>query len=296
MKRLSISILVCTVAVAWGCAAFTPRPAVYKNNALNEVFWVNEEFASELARIPGVNTPGSELAAGVSALWSDYRGGAYRDAFTKILATGIPEGRAYCAPLEAALWLYADNPGSAREVLSGYDLDRLLAASWGDCSGARWDEWDEVRARLSDPRLCAYYTRKALRYIPEPKDGKNYLQSPYETLLMKGGDCEDFAALIAEALEYNGWYARLFVVDIHLPGKKLPESHTVATYRDGGKWYFIQGYDGKYLGGGVTGPFDQSNEMADYIAGTIGGETYYYYIFTAFEFIEAYKPLSRGRP
>ncbi len=35
--------------------------------------------------------------------------------------------------------------------------------------------------------LCAYYTKKALRYIAERNDGKNYLQSPYETILMQGG-------------------------------------------------------------------------------------------------------------
>jgi hypothetical protein len=296
MKRFVALVLICLAAGTFGCAAFTPRPAVYKNDALNQVFWVDEDFAAELARIPGVNTPGSPLAAGVSALWADYRGGGYRDAFEKILGTGKPEARAYCAPLEAILWLYADDPSSTREVLADYGLDELLAASWGECAGSRWDEWDEVRARLSAPPLCAYYTKKALRYIAERNDGKNYLQSPYETTLMKGGDCEDFAALIVEALEYGGWHTRLFTVDIYRHEKKLLESHTVACFWDAGKWYFIQGYDGKYLGGGVTGPFDQANAMADYIAGSIGGQTNDYYIFTVFEFIEAYKPLSRSTP
>ncbi len=296
MKKIVIFILLASIAAAWGCAAFTPRPAVYKNDALNEVFWADETFAAELARIPGVNTPTSPLAAGLPALWADYRSGGYKDAFEKILGTPNPEARAYCAPLEAILWLYADNPASARELLADYDLERLLAASWGGCTGSRWDEWEEIRARLSVPALCAYYTKKALKYIPERNDGKNYLQSPYETILMKGGDCEDFAALIVEALEYGGWYARLFTVDISRDMKKLPDSHTVACYRDGGKWYFIQGYDGKFLAGGVTGPFDQANDMADHIAGSIGGETYYFYIDTVLEFIKAYQPLNRGRP
>jgi hypothetical protein len=296
MKRFPAVVLICMIVIVWGCAAFTPRVPVYRNDALNEVFWADEEFAAELARIPGVNTRVSPLAAGVSAIWYDYRSGGHKDAFEKILGTGKPEARAYCAPLEAMLWLYAENPASARDVLAGYDLDVLLAASWGECAGNRWDEWEEVRARLSAPGLCSYYTRKALKYIPERNDGKNYLQSPYETILMKGGDCEDFAALIVEALEYGGWQARLFTVDIYRQEKKLLESHTVACFWDGGKGYFIQGYDGKYLAGGVTGPFDQPEVMADYIAGSIGGETSDYYIFTVFEFIEAYKPLSRGRP
>jgi hypothetical protein len=296
MKNFLILILVCSAAVVWGCAAFTSRVPVYKNDALNEVFWADENFAAELAKIPGVNTPASPLVAGISALWTDYRRGGYKDAFEKILGTGKPEARAYCAPLEAILWLYADNPPSAREVLADYGLDRLLAASWGECAGSRWDEWEEVRSRLSAPELAAYYTKKALRYIAERSDGKNYLQSPYETILMNGGDCEDFAALIVEALEFGGWHARLFTVDIYRHEKKLLESHTVACFWDGGKGYFIQGYDGKYLAGGVTGPFDQPEIMADYIAGSIGGEADNYYIFTVFEFIEAYKPLSRGKP
>lgn len=296
MKRLSTIALICTIIIVCGCAVLRPKPAVYKNDALNEVFWADEKFAAELAGIPGVNTPASPFAAAVSMVWADYRTGGYKDAFSKILDTGNPEARAYCAPLEAILWLYAENPAFARERLEGYDPDMLLAAAWGECIGNRWDEWEEVRARLSAPYLCVYYTRKALKYIPERDDGKNYLQSPYETILMKGGDCEDFAALIVEALEYSGWHARFFTVDIYRREKKLMESHTVACFWDGGKGYFIQGYDGKYLGGGVTGPFDQPDVMADYIAGSIGGETSSYYIFTVFEFIEAYKPLSRGKP
>ncbi len=84
-------------------------------------------------------------------------------------------------------------------------------------------------------------------------------------------------------------------MDIYRDKKKLLQSHTVACFRDGGKWYFMQGYDGKYLSGAITGPFDQSNDMADRIAGSIGGETYYFYIDTAFEFMKAYKALDRGR-
>jgi hypothetical protein len=296
INRSASVTLVFLIAAVLGCAALTPRPEVYRNDALNRVFWADEKFAAELAKIPGVNTPASPFTAAVTAAWSDYRSGGYKDAFDRVLATGIPDARAYCAPLEALLWLYARDPGSAREILSAYDPEALLAASWGECTGDRWDEWEEVRARLSAPGLCVYYTKKALRYIPERNDGKNYLQSPYETILMKGGDCEDFAALIVEALEYGGWYARLFTVDIMRDPKRLPDSHTVACFRDDGRWYFIQGYDGTYLGGDVTGPFAQAGEMADFIAASVGGETYYFYIHTVLEFIEAYRPLSRKSP
>lgn len=294
MKKYSVIALVCAVIIVMGCAV--SRVPVYKNDALNEVFWADERFAAELAKIPGVNTPDPRMSAAISALWSDRRSGRYSDAFGQLTASGKVEARDYSSPLEAVLWLYAQDPDWAREVLASYTLDGLTASAWGNCTGDRWDEWAEVRARLSVPSLCAYYTRTALRYIPERDDGKNYLQSPYETILMGGGDCEDFAALIVEALEYNGWNARLFTVDIYRHEKKLPDSHTVACFFDGGKGYFIQGYDATYLAGGVTGPFDQPDEMADFIAGTIGGQAYHFYVFTTAEFLDAYKDLNRGRP
>jgi hypothetical protein len=296
MNRLLIIACVGAVLSAWGCAVFAPKVPVYKSDALNEVFWADEGFAAELAKVPGANSGDPRMSAAVSALWADYHGGRFADAFGRIMSVGNAEARAYCSPLEALLWLYEEDPAGAREILAGYSLDDLLTVSWRECNGDRWDEWEEIRARLSAPALCAYYTKNALHYIPERNDGKNYLQSPYETILMKGGDCEDFAALIVEALEYGGWYARLFTVDILRDPKKLPESHTVAAYRDAGAWYFIQGYEGKYLAGGINGPFGQANDVADFIAGSIGGQTYYYYIDTALEFLEAYKALNRGKP
>ncbi len=187
MKKLMVCAGLFALFFSFGCAAFKAKVPVYNNAVLNEIHYSNEEFAAELVKIPGLNTSGSPYTAGLAELWADYRGGAYKGAFEKILATGIVEGRAYCSPLEALLWLYAKDPKSARDILGSYDLTRLLQTSWGDCTGARWDDWGQIRARLSAPELCAYYTQKALKYIPEPNDGKNYLQAPYETILVKGG-------------------------------------------------------------------------------------------------------------
>jgi hypothetical protein len=101
--------------------------------------------------------------------------------------------------------------------------------------------------------------------------------------------------LIVEALESGGYFARLFTVDIYNEDGERLYAHTVAGYRDEHQWHFIQGFDGKYLGGGITGPFDHAYGMAEYIAGSIGGVPLYYYIDTVFEFLEAYQPLNRGR-
>ena len=296
MKLIIFIVFILSILSLTGCGSFQPVVDVYKNSALNAVYHRDEGLAVELSRIPGVNTPDSPYQEEVKALFSDYRSGRYGDAFLKILSIGNREARAYAPVLEALLWLYHDDRREADSLLVDFEITRLLEASWGDCEGTRWDEWEEVRPRLTSPILAGYFTGTALKYIPERADGKNYLQSPYETLLMGGGDCEDFAVLIVEALEFGGYYARLFTVDIWTKDGKINKgTHTVATYREGGMWYFIQGFDGKYLKGEITGPFDTPLAMAEHIAERIDGAPLYYYVDTIIEFIRAYEPLNRGR-
>jgi hypothetical protein len=293
MKKVILFLFFC--GVLSGCVSAS-RPAVYRNDILNDVFAKDKELAIELSRIPGVNTPRSPYGAAIKALSLDYRNPAYRPACEEIMGLGNPTDRPFAPGLEALVWLYSHDPDEARRILVDFDLDTLLSASWGALRGPAWQDWRVVRGRLTAPPFAEYYARTALTYIPERGDGKNYLQSPAETLLMGGGDCEDFAALIIEGLEFGGYYARLFTVDIYTEkGKKL-RSHTVAAYREDHQWYFIQGFDGKYLTGGITGPFDQAYELANYIADSIGGVPLYYYIDTIFEFLEAYEHLNRGRP
>lgn len=277
-----------------GCVSLNARVPVYDNDTLNEIHYRNEELARELANIPGVNTPSSPYLSALATLNSDYRSGRYTHAFEEIREIGSGEYADYPPALEALLWLYRADQGTARKVLADYSLDALLDAAWGDCTGEQWDEWDEVRPRIAAPELAAYFTAHALRYIPERADGKNYLQSAAETLLVGGGDCEDFALLIVEALESGGIFARLFTVDIYNDEGDRLYAHTVAAYRWNHQWYFIQGFDGEFMAGDVTGPFDHAYGMAVYIAGSIGGVPLYYYIDTVFEFLEAYQPLNRG--
>ena len=278
-----------------GCVSLAVQVPVYENDALNEIHYRNQELARELANIPGVNTPLSPYRPALEGLFADYRSGRYGRAFEEIVAIGNGELADYSPGLEALLWLYREDPNTARDVLADYSLDVLLSAAWGDCTGEEWDDWDEVRPRIAAPELAAYFTAHALHYIPERADGKNYLQSASETLLVSGGDCEDFALLVVEALESGGYFARLFTVDIYNEEGERLYAHTVAGYRRDYQWYFIQGFDGEYLAGSVTGPFEHAYEMAEYISGSIGGVPLYYYIDTVFEFLEAYQPLNRGR-
>jgi hypothetical protein len=299
MKKIkataTAAILLSLLTIA-GCAAVKPRVDVYKNEVLNDIFHKDEKMAIELSLIPGVNTPSSRYLDAVKLMYGDYGGmKGFGGAFSAILDAGHPEGRAYSSLLEALLWVYAEDDGTkkAREILVDYSVDRLLDEAWGKCKGERWDEWNEVRMRLSTPAIAAYYTRNALKYIPERKDGKNYVQTPYETLLTGGGDCEDFAVLIVEALEYSGYTSRLFTVDIVTKEGEIIGAHTVALYWEEGKYYFIQGFDGKYLTGEVKGPYIVPVDMAYYIAGSVGGVPLRYYIDTIPQYIEAYKKNER---
>ncbi len=283
-------ILLVSLILTPGCSTINPRVDVYKNEVLNDIFYKHENLAIELSRIPGVNTPKSRYLEAVKLLYKDYKGG-YGKVFSKILDAGHPEERAYSAHLEALLWLYSDEGGQAKakKVLRDYKVESLLEVAWGKCVGERWDEWGEVRMRLSTPASVTYYTRNALRYIPERNDGRNYAQTPYETLLTTGGDCEDFAILIVESLEYSGYKARLFTVDIVTKEGKIMGAHTVATYLEEGKYYFIQGFDGKYLTGEVKGPFVEPTDMAYFISESIGGVPLRYYVDTIQQFIEGYR-------
>ncbi len=290
INKISASFLLMSLILISGCSTIKPRVDVYKNEVLNDIFYKHENLAIELSRIPGVNTPNSGYLEAVNLLYKDYRGG-YGKVFSTILDAGHPNERAYSAHLEALLWIYNKDGGQAKAkgILADYKVESLLEEAWGRCVGKRWDEWGEVRMRLSTPALVAYYTRNALRYIPERKDGRNYAQTPYETLLTTGGDCEDFAILIVESLEYSGYKARLFTVDIVTKEGKIMGAHTVATYVEEGKYYFIQGFDGKYLTGEVKGPFAVPLDMAYFISESVGGVPLRYYVDTIQEFIEGYR-------
>ena len=280
----------------FGCVFSNGPVSVYRNDILDSIYSRDKNFAAELSRIPGTNAVNSPYRDAMKGLFSDYQSGRYREAFEKIIDVGDSGRRPYAPALEAFLWLYRDDPTIARQCLIDFSLETLLSRAWGKCEGERWDMWEEVRMRLTAPELCVYFTKHALRYIPERSDGKNYLQSPSETLMMRGGDCEDFAALIAEGLEFGGYFARLFTVDIYTSEGKVIGTHTVALFRgNDNQHYFIQGFDGKYLAGDITGPFETPEDMARFIAKSVGGVPAYYYIDTPFEFIKGYEHLNRGK-
>lgn len=71
-------------------------------------------------------------------------------------------------------------------------------------------------------------------YVSDPNDplgtGVDYIQTPSETLSLKGGDCDDLAVLYASALESVGVDTAL----IHVPG------HVFVGFKVDGSWHLIE--------------------------------------------------------
>jgi hypothetical protein len=58
------------------------------------------------------------------------------------------------------------------------------------------------------------YIVENFTYVPEP-EGTDYIQSPFETLDLKGGDCEDLAILACSLLENMGIRTYLVLTESH---------------------------------------------------------------------------------
>lgn len=71
-------------------------------------------------------------------------------------------------------------------------------------------------------------------YVSDPNDplgtGVDYIQTPSETLSLKGGDCDDLAVLYASSLESVGVDTAL----VHVPG------HVFVGFKVDGSWHLIE--------------------------------------------------------
>jgi len=109
--------------------------------------------------------------------------------------------------------------------------------------------WNKVRKRLRNPHAVALFLN-TLDYQKEQK-GQDHTQPPEETLNLGGGDCEDFAYIIADALSYHGYETRMLVVW----GKNGDSCHAVGIYKEKfrDKWHYIEesevseGFDSIYM-------------------------------------------------
>lgn len=154
---------------------------------------------------------------------------------------------------------------------------------------AAGESWESIRAGLTTPELIDDYLNSCrITYKGERPRTLNHTQSPEETLRTLGGDCEDYAFLITDALRFHGYEAGIISVEARTSGGLL--IHAVAIYHDPetGKWHFIHGYRFKGLSIGVSEPFDSQAELARDIAGHMNGKLYQYFVMSPETFRKVY--------
>lgn len=110
--------------------------------------------------------------------------------------------------------------------------------------------------------------RYGVYYVSDPNDplgtGIDYIQTPSETLSLKGGDCDDLAVLYASALESVGVGTAL----IHIPG------HVFVAFKVDGSWNLIEttmikapeiteGYEISYFDQATSSGYDTYTENAN---------------------------------
>jgi hypothetical protein len=123
---------------------------------------------------------------------------------------------------------------------------------------------DLEKAKLIFDALGQY----GVYYISDPNDplgtGIDYIQTPSETLSLKGGDCDDLAVLYASALESVGVDTAL----IHIPG------HVFVAFKVDGSWNLIEttmikapeitdGYEISYFDQATSSGYDTYTENAN---------------------------------
>ncbi len=149
--------------------------------------------------------------------------------------------------------------------------------------------WNDIRAGLTTPELIEQYLGSCrISYRGERPGTMNHTQSPEETIKGMSGDCEDYAALIVDALIYHGYEAGIISVEARTSGGLL--IHAVAVYRDAatGRWHYIHGYRFKGLTVGVSKGFDTQTDMARYIAEKMNGKLYQYFVMSPDSFRKVY--------
>lgn len=97
--------------------------------------------------------------------------------------------------------------------------------------------WEEIREHLDNPHKVAFYL-STIRY---KNDIMNHPQRPEETVRLGSGDCEDFAILIYEALNYHGYETKLLIVCF----EDDEASHCVGIYKEkrSNNWHFVDRSD-----------------------------------------------------
>jgi len=96
-------------------------------------------------------------------------------------------------------------------IPQNYNLTRwaYYAMDWFDY---KYSISEKLATRDQVFKLAAIYTFVETSVTYKADAPRNYAQSPYETLMLKTGDCEDYAILMASLCEYVGLDASVDIV------------------------------------------------------------------------------------
>ncbi len=198
----------------------------------------------------------------------------------EVLNEGVKDSRPYCSPLEAILWLayddYFSKPNSNYNV---FDIDSMLIAAWktsktsSNFSSARWQNLDEVIARLSSPRLVSMYMRENIKYNIAQADTLISKRSSNtfninEIFTNKKGVCYDMAIFALHCLIKNGYNFKDindgYYGACYLGMRTASGSfgHAVCLVRENNQYYIINN-------GTLKGPFTNIVSSVDSAAASV---------------------------
>ena len=122
---------------------------------------------------------------------------------------------------------------------------------WDNMQGNRWDDFDEVTARLNNPTLLDYYINNTFDYeIPNER----YTQPPLATFTDKIGDCSDVASFGNYALKNAGYITEGRIV------YNSVEGHVgLAIKTEDGLYYLVVNFLGH--GNMMSGPYENLLEV-----------------------------------
>jgi hypothetical protein len=131
----------------------------------------NPELSKELLKLPDLKEIDDKDNAALGEIYILASNLGNRSFFEEVLNEGAKDRRPYCSPLEGILWLaYDDYYNKPNKNFNVFEIQNMLIAAWktsstsANFSSARWQNLDEVIARLSSPLLVSMYMKDNLKY------------------------------------------------------------------------------------------------------------------------------------
>jgi len=226
MRKLLCLSVISVLILVLGCAS-TPtkssKPDISKLPALQPLYSTDSGLALEVAKLPefqnGVDEKNMVALARFTELVTE-ASGEEKAKLGRLLEVGFPNKRAYCAPLQALIWLIEKDESGKGTALSPLrlSLEELLDQAWDFSQRDRWKKFGTVIERLNAPELVNYYQRKQLRYDWEGKvfralkRGRDDPGDPRYLFQYKEGTYRDFAAFAVYCLKKGGYQTKVLLV------------------------------------------------------------------------------------